>query len=75
MKVGDLVVLSSAGQKVQGNHHWHKITGGYGLVTRITFDSYRGGREVFQVRIFGKDGKYWSIQHFYRYELKKFKAV
>ena len=70
MKVGDLVCLSAAGKKLQQNYLWDK-DGGYGLLTGIT----NLPQPVYKVRIFGKDGKYWMVQHFYRYEIKKFKKV
>ena len=72
MKVGDLVCLSAAGKKLCQNYLWNK-DGGYGLVTRIIDASEP--KPVYKVRIFGKDGKYWNVQHFYRYEIKKFKKV
>ena len=71
MKVGDLVCLSAAGKKIQANYLWNK-DGGYGLVTDITSNIFK---PVYKVRIFGKDGKCWTLQHFYRYEIKKFKKV
>ena len=70
MQVGDLVCLSSAGKKLHQNYLWNK-DGGYGLLIGITNQP----QAVYKVRIFGKDGKYWLLQHFYRYEIKKFKKV
>tara|TARA_B100001113_G_C20985040_1_gene567871 strand:- start:393 stop:611 length:219 start_codon:yes stop_codon:yes gene_type:complete len=72
VRVGDLVCLSSAGKKLEQNYLWNK-NGGYGLLTRII--DAKELKPVYKVRIFGKDGKYWTIQHFYRYEIKKFKKV
>ena len=72
MKVGDLVVLSARGNKLQRNilirqnHH-----GGYGLVCKV------GDGDIFDLRItwFKKNGEFYRTRYFDRYELKKFKKV
>ena len=71
MQVGDLVVLSARGNKLQRNAaitHYH---GGYGIVTKV------GDYDIYDLRItwFKKNGEFYRTRYFDRYELKKFKKV
>ena len=70
MKVGDLVVLSARGSKLQRNiaiTHYH---GGYGIVSKV------GDYDIYDLRItwFNKNGEFYRTRYFDRYEVKKKKV-
>ena len=73
MKVGDLVVLSARGARLNKNMNIAHYHAGYGLLARIEEDY--GGRESmgYVVHWFDKHGEYWRKKCFDRYEIKKFK--
>ena len=68
MQVGDLVCLSSAGNKVQSNI---ACPFSYGLVVQIYADI--PCKRLYRVILFNNDGYRQNVRNYYRYELKKFK--
>ena len=71
MQVGDLVVLSARGNKLQRNTaiaHYH---GGYGIVCKV------GDGDIYDLRItwFKKNGEFYRTRFFDRYEVKKKKSL
>ena len=71
MKVGDLVVLSARGSKLQCNIAITYVHRGYGMISRVQTDP--DSRQLL-VRWFNKDGKFYRMRYFNRYELKKKKV-
>ena len=69
MKVGDMVVLSAAGDKIQMNYT-PKTHGAYGLVCRVHDYGGVGGNDTYKIRWFGKNGKPIVDMNHYRWELK-----
>ena len=67
MKVGDLVVLSARGSKLQRNTAIAHVYRGYGLVTRFPVDT---DHCQVLVRWFDKHGEFYRYRYFDRYELK-----
>ena len=69
MKVGDLVVLSARGSKLERNRIG-SIHGGYGLVTKV------GDYDIYDLRIawFKKSGEFYRTRFFDRHEVKKKKV-
>ena len=75
-KVGDLVMLSAAGNKNQHNHH---LVGGWGIIKRVkrrmtyrVLDHFPIEAEWYDGAGFGKEFTRGGV-HFKPYELKKFK--
>mgnify|MGYP003658770843 FL=1 len=73
-KIGDLVMLSAAGNK---NHHNHHLVGGWGIIKKLKRPRLR--RDHFPIEAewydgvgFGKEFTRGGV-HFKPYELKKFK--
>ena len=71
MQVGDLVVLSARGAKLNKNMNIAHYHGGYGLLARIIDTDAIAGDYV--VHWFDKHGEYWRKKYFDRFEIKKFK--
>ena len=69
MKVGDLVVLSARGAKLNKNMNITHYHGGYGLLARIIETEAM----CYVVHWFDKNGEYWRRKYFDRFEIKKFK--
>ena len=79
MKVGDLVVLSARGNKLQRNTaiaHYH---GGYGIVCKVGRQVHRlkDNGDIYQLCVtwFKKSGEFYRTRYFDRYELKKKKRL
>ena len=72
MKVGDLVVLSARGNKLQRNTAITHLYGGYGLVCKVG-----DGAGVYDLRVtwFKKNGEFYRTRYFDRHEVKKKKSL
>ena len=70
MQVGDLVVLSARGNKLQRNIAITHCHGGYGLVTKV------GDYDIYDLRIawFKDNGEFYRTRFFDRHEVKKKKV-
>ena len=65
MKVGDLVVLSARGARLNKNMNIAHYHGGYGLLARIEPETMG-----YVVHWFDKNGEYWRRKYFDRFEIK-----
>ena len=67
MKIGDLVVLSARGSKLQRNTAIAYCHGGYGIVSEVC------ANDIYDLRItwFKKSGEFYRTRFFDRHEVKK----